>query len=134
MRYICLLLLSFNISAIEIVMNTSIPRQEMNSIVAWSIFSGQVKNWSNGVAIQVFILDEADPLHDRFVKETFNTFPYQLRRALDRRIFSGTGIEPTKVNSLEDMFLNVVASPGGIGYLPDKWDGDSVRAIKIQKE
>ena len=44
-------------------------------------------------------------------------FPYQLRRLWDKQIFSGTGIAPTTVKSIEEMRERVANTKGAIGYL-----------------
>ena len=119
-------------SSIELAMNHSVPREFINKTTAWAIFSRQVKTWSNGTPVTVFVLKGSHPLHGEFTKTVLDTFPYQLKRSWDRKVFSGTGQAPIEVNSIEDMFTHIVNTPGSIGYLPDKWDGDSVKTLKLK--
>ena len=126
-----ILCFSLKANAIEIIMNHSVPVKEINNVTAWSIFGRQVSTWADGKPITVFVLNDESPFHAEFTKQVLNTFPYQLRRSWDRRTFSGTGQAPIEVKSWEDMFKSVVGTPGSIGYLPDKWDGDSVKTLKL---
>jgi ABC-type phosphate transport system substrate-binding protein len=128
--FICIFL-NFNVNAVELAMNHSVPKIKMTREVVWAIFSRQVITWSDGTPTVVFVLDDHDPLHDKFSKELLETFPYQLRRSWDRKVYSGTGQAPILVESIESMFEHIIKTPGSIGYLPDKWDGDSVRTSKV---
>jgi hypothetical protein len=115
---------------VEVILNLEVPEKTLEASRAWSLFSCQIITWPNGLPVTAFVLKESNPVHKEFTKNLLNVFPYQLRSACDRRVFSGTGKSFIEVNTLEDMFNRVVNTPGSIGYLPDRWDGDSVRAIK----
>jgi hypothetical protein len=58
-------------------------------------------------------------------------FPYQLRRAWDRQLFSGTGQAPTVVADEQEMLRRVAATPGAIGYASAVPDDASVRALEL---
>jgi hypothetical protein len=88
--------------------------------------------WPDGSAIRVFVLPDDAPLHIAFSKEKLNVFPYQLRLAWDRLVFSGTGQAPDTVNSPEEMLTKVASTPGAIGYLyKSKMDG-RVNVLQIK--
>lgn len=82
------------------------------------IFFLRRTNWQDGTPIRIFVLPDQDPLHIRFTKEVLGVFPYQLRSAWDRMIFSGIGVPPSVVYSVEEMRKKVEETPGAIGYLP----------------
>ncbi len=88
--------------------------------------------WPDGSAIRVFVLPDDAPLHIAFSKEKLNVFPYQLRSAWDRMVFSGTGQAPETVNSLEEMQAKVANTPGAIGYLPKSKIGGKVNVLQIK--
>lgn len=118
--------------AVELAINHSVPKSEvMTREVVWAIFSREIKTWSDGTPTIVFVLNDDDPVHEQFTKQLLESFPYQLHKAWDRRVFSGTGQAPIEVNSLKEMFESIIQTPGSIGYLPDKYDGNSVRTSKV---
>lgn len=80
------------------------------------IFFVRITNWPNGMPIRVFVLPDQNPIHIRFTKEKLGVYPYQLRSAWDRMIYSGTGVPPTVVDSVDEMRARLKATPGAIGY------------------
>lgn len=81
------------------------------------IFFGRRTRWKDGSPVRVYVLPDNHPAHIRFAKEILGIYPYQLRSAWDRMIFSGTGSPPIVVESLEQMQAHVNQTPGAIGYL-----------------
>jgi hypothetical protein len=47
-------------------------------------------------------------------------YPFQLRSAWDRLVFSGTGVSPTTVETEEEMRARIESTPGSIGYTQKK--------------
>jgi hypothetical protein len=80
------------------------------------IFYARVTRWPDGLPIHVFVLPDRHPLHSRFAKEILGVYPYQLRAAWDRMTYSGTGVAPTVVDSVEEMRARLKETPGAIGY------------------
>jgi hypothetical protein len=87
------------------------------------IFFMRLSTWPDGSPIHVFVLPDNHPLHIRFAKEILGVYPFQLRSAWDRLVFSGTGVSPTTVESEEEMRARIESTPGSIGYT-DKQSGD----------
>ena len=81
------------------------------------IFFMRLTSWPDGTPIRVFVLPDKHPLHVRFAKEVLGVYPFQLRAAWDRLIFSGTGLIPHVVETVGEMRERVRATPGGIGYV-----------------
>jgi len=82
-----------------------------------AIFGMRMQTWEDGTKIRVFVLPDDAPLHQKFSKGMLNVFPYQLRSAWDRLVFSGIGQAPIKVDSAEEMLEKVANTPGAVGYL-----------------
>ncbi|EIC28003.1 hypothetical protein Metal_0134 [Methylomicrobium album BG8] len=80
------------------------------------IFFMRLSTWPDGTPIHVFVLPDNHPLHIRFAKEILGVYPFQLRSAWDRLVFSGTGVSPTTVESEEEMRARIESTPGAIGY------------------
>lgn len=81
------------------------------------VFFMRLTTWPNGTPIHVLVLPENHPLHIRFAKEVLGVYPFQLRSAWDRLVYSGTGLAPTVVENEEDMRRRLETTPGSIGYI-----------------
>jgi len=90
--------------------------QNLSPETVREIFFMRLSSWSDGSSIHVFVLPDNHPLHIRFAKEILGVYPFQLRSAWDRLVYSGTGVAPTTVESVEEMVKRVESTPGGIGY------------------
>lgn len=116
----------------EIVTNSSVHEKTLPKSSLRAIFGMRLHTWPDGTAIRVFVMPDDAPLHATFSKEKLNVFPYQLRSAWDRLVFSGTGQAPDTVTSPEEMLARVASTPGAIGYLiKSKTDG-RVNVLEIK--
>lgn len=120
--------------SVEVVVHPSVGVKvrnlSRNSLRA--IFGMRLRAWQDGSPIRVFVLPDEVPLHHLFAKEKLNIFPYQLRSAWDRLIFSGTGQAPFLVNSEEEMRVRVANTPGAIGYLKRVNIDDSIQILHVE--
>ncbi len=92
----------------------------------------RVKQWPNGLPVRVFVLPDNDPLHLRVVKSVLGLFPYQLRRAWDRQLFSGTGQAPVTLETESEVIRRVAQTPGGIGYASSPPSHPAVRPLEVR--
>ena len=83
------------------------------------IFFSRQTHWSDGTPIRAFVLPDKHPLHIRFSKEILGVYPYQLRSAWDRMMYSGTGAPPITVKNIEEMRHKIEFTPGAIGYFAE---------------
>jgi hypothetical protein len=118
--------------AVEVVANSSVAEVALKRPVAWAIFSMRLRTWPDGKATSVFVLNDNVPLHAEFTKKILDTFPYQLRRAWDRLVFSGTGQAPIEVTSIEEMYDRISSVPGSIGYLPEDRIDRRLHILRIE--
>ena len=82
-----------------------------------AVFTMRARTWPDGQPVKVFVLpDESEP-HRRFCNELLGIYPYRLRNGWDRAVFTGTGLSPRTVDSLEEMEASVRQTPGAIGYV-----------------
>ena len=93
----------------------------------------RLRTWQNGLPIRVFVLPDDAPLHSIFAKQKLNVFPYQLRSAWDRLVYSGTGQAPFVVHSEEEMYKRIASTPGAIGYLSDARIDGHVQIVHINE-
>lgn len=97
-----------------------------------AIFGMRLRTWADGSTIKVFVLPDDNLLHQHFSKEKLNVFPYQLRLAWDRLVFSGMGQSPIKVDSEKEMLEEVASTPGAIGYLRRNYIDDSINVLQLK--
>jgi ABC-type phosphate transport system substrate-binding protein len=116
----------------EIVTYSGLNEKALSKSSLRAIFGMRLHNWSDGTAIRVFVMPDDAPLHMAFSKEKLNVFPYQLRSAWDRLVFSGTGQAPDTVSSPEEMLAKVASTPGAIGYLPKSMTNGRVNVLQIK--
>ena len=116
----------------QVVANPDVIEKTLSVNMLRAIFSMRLRTWSDGQAIKVFVLEDNDALHQDFSKEKLNVFPYQLRLAWDRLVFSGTGQAPINVSSQEEMRSKVISTPGAIGYLETTYIDDDIHVLQIR--
>ena len=109
-------------SRVSVLAHPSVESQFLTRAYLRSVFTSRVRAWPNGEPVRVFVLDDADPVHAAFSREVLGTFPYVLRTAWDRVTFTGTGLVPVRVRSLDEMRQRVMETPGAVGYLPADFD------------
>lgn len=116
----------------EIVSNPSVSEKTLSKSSLRAIFGMRLHEWPDGTAIRVFVMPDDSSIHAAFSKEKLNVFPYQLRAAWDRLVFSGTGQAPNTVSSPEEMLAKVASTPGAIGYLTKSRMDGSVDVLQIK--
>jgi len=116
----------------EVVTNASVSTRSLPSNSLRAIFGMRQQTWPDGMPVKVFVLADDAPLHGSFCKEKLSAFPYQLRQAWDRLVFSGTGQAPTKVSSSEEMFDRIASTPGAIGYLEKSKISERINVLQIK--
>jgi ABC-type phosphate transport system substrate-binding protein len=116
----------------EVITNATVSEKTLTKTSLRAIFGMRLHTWPDGAAIKVFVMPDDAPLHAAFSKEKLNVFPYQLRSAWDRMVFSGTGQAPETVNSTEEMLAKVASTPGAIGYLTKSRMDGRVNVLQIK--
>lgn len=99
-----------------------------------SAFTLRVRVWPDGEPIRIFVFDDTNLVHTSFCREVLGTYPYVLRRTWDRATFTGTGLVPVRVSSVEEMRRLVRETPGAIGYLPTQSSGISQSRVWLNLE
>lgn len=117
---------------VVVVNSAANPQPILSQSMLCAIFGMRLKKWEDGLPIKVFVLPDENPLHITFSKKVLGVFPYQLRSAWDRLVFSGTGEEPIKVQSEQQMRAIVGSTSGAIGYLSREMIDDSVQVLPLE--
>lgn len=103
--------------AVEIITSADRSGVAVDRGLLRAAFTMRIRQWPDGRPLRVFVLPDGHPLHDRFCRERLGTYPYVLRNAWDRLVYTGTGFAPITVSSEEEMRRRVQATPGAIGYI-----------------
>lgn len=82
-----------------------------------AIFTMRVRTWPDGEPLRVFVMPDNSDIHSQFCREQLGIYPYILRSAWDRLVYTGTGFAPETVRSENEMKQEVKTTPGAIGYI-----------------
>lgn len=118
--------------AVEIIVHPGVMTSEVSRPLARLIFGAKVTRWEDGAAIRVFVLPDESPVHQEMSKGILNVYPYQLRAAWDRIIYTGIGLAPIQVANESEMRKQVASVPGAIGYIGRVLNNDKVRALSVR--
>ena len=97
-----------------------------------AIFGMRSRTWPQGGAINVFVLEDDNPVHATFSKQILQTFPFNLRRIWDRRVYSGTGQSPNVVKTEEEMRDKIAITKNSIGYISRNKIDTGVKLVNLQ--
>lgn len=117
---------------VEVIVHPGVSTTELTRPLARLIFGAKVTRWDDGAAIRVFVLPDESPLHNELSKSILNLYPYQLRAAWDRIIYTGIGLAPIQVANEAEMRRQVASVPGAIGYIGKVFNNDKVRALPVR--
>lgn len=135
----CALCILLNLSivpssfAIDVITNSkgsNLLVQKQSNLRA--IFSMHTRYWPNGKKIKVFVLPDDNILHQAFVKERLQMFPYQLRRTWNRKTYTGTGQPPITVDSVSEMLEKIRQTEYSIGYIDRRVSDEHISILDIQ--
>ena len=117
--------------ASDIIINAQNQQQSISRNELLSIFSMRQRYWRDGTPVTVFVLKDANA-HSEFCKKNLRIFPHQLRSRWDRLVYSGTGVAPTEVDSVDQLIQRVAQIRGAIGYINRIIDNDNVKKISVR--
>lgn len=115
-----------------LIAHPTVPVDSLTQNEARLYMTMRLIQWPNGQRSHVFVLPDIHPLHERVAKGILGLFPFQLRRAWDRQLFSGTGSTPTTVATEAELIWRVATTPGAIGYADSSAMPSSVRRLEVR--
>ncbi len=108
---------ALNAQTVAVITSPDRSGIDINRPLLLALFTMRVRQWPDGEPAQVFVLPDGSDIHEGFCREQLGTYPYVLRGAWDRMVYTGTGLAPTIVRSEEEMREKVRSTKGAIGYL-----------------
>lgn len=127
-----LILFSLQAAAVDVVVNRGVAGASLAQASARALFGLRLTKWPDGRPVQVFVLPDGHPAHVALCKEQLNLFPYQLRQAWDRLVYSGLAQAPIEVASEEEMISRVATTPGALGYARKVKQNDPVKILYVE--
>ena len=122
-----------NRHSILVIANDSSGQDSITASTLRSIFAMRNRRWGQEDRVEVFVLPDDHPTHVSFAKMILHTFPYNLRRIWDRRVYSGTGKLPNLVSSEEEMIEKVSNTPNSIGYITESYYRESAKIVELKR-
>lgn len=119
-------------SANKLIVHPDVILPHTSKETVRALFAMRLRRWPSGELVRVFVLPDRNPVHRAFSKRKIGVFPHQLRRAWDRRVFSGVGQAPTLVKDEAEMLNAVVNTPGGVGYVSDSTEVGGARVVPVE--
>jgi len=115
----------------SLIAHPDVPETAISRNQARLYLTLRVTQWPDHTPLKVFVLPDDAPLHESFVRSVLGLYGYQLRRAWDRQLFSGTGQGPTVVSDREEMLRRVASTPGAIGYIDELAQSAGVKLLQV---
>ena len=113
-------------------MHPSVNESVLTTSQLRRIYTMRQVHWPDGSRITVFTLPRNHVIHLRFSKERLQMFPYQLDRIWNKLTYSGLGVAPITVNTLQELLSAVRKTPGAIGYVESVKDEEGVHVVKVE--
>jgi ABC-type phosphate transport system substrate-binding protein len=117
---------------VELIVNSAVPVTSMSRPLARLVFAAKMTRWEDGSPIRVFVLPDESLVHQEMSKGNLDLYPYQLRMAWDRAIYTGIGQAPIQVANEAEMRKQVASVPGAIGYIGRISNNDKVRVLPVR--
>lgn len=99
-----------------------------------AVFTLRKRLWSSGAPVTVYVLPDAHPVHDEFVKTRLHLYPYQLRQIWNRLVFSGTGVAPVELQTEGEIIEAVRNNPNAIGYVDGAELPEGVKEVPVSPD
>ena len=97
----------------QLIAHSQVNVTQLSRNEARLLITLRVGTWPDSTPLRVFVLPDNNPLHQEFARSILGVYAYQLRRAWDRQLFSGTGQAPEVVDTETEMLERVGTTPGG---------------------
>lgn len=120
------------LEAENLITNAGTGVRELTLNEARLYMTMRLTEWPNGTPVRVFVLPDNNSRHIRVSKTVLGLYPYQLRRAWDRQVFSGTGQAPTTLSDEHEMLERVASTPGAIGYSSTVPKNSEILSVEVR--
>jgi len=116
----------------DLLVNISTDASEISRNKARLYFSQRLVHWPDGKSVTLVVLPDNDPLHVEFSKNILGIYPYQLRRAWDRQLFTGTGQAPITVANEQEARKVIAETPGSLSYVSGDNQNKKIKQMEVR--
>ena len=131
---ILLLLMSGSnvLCAADVLVHSATKDNNISRSKARLYFSQRLTRWPDGTLVTLVVLPDNNPLHINFSKKILGLYPYQLRRAWDRQLFTGTGQAPVTVENEQEARKIIAMTLGSLSYVSGDESNHNIRLMEIR--
>lgn len=104
-------------TGVQVILSADHKDLQVDRTLLLSVYIGRITTWPDGQPTRVFTLADDHPLHVQFCRQMLGTYPYVLRNAWNKLVYTGTGFAPTAVANEQEMRRRVNETVGAIGYV-----------------
>lgn len=122
----------FYVHSVQVIVNASVPVQQLSSSHIRRIFTVRHRQWANDLPIKVFVLAKNSNTHKSFCLQKLEVFPYQLEKIWGKLLFSGLGEPPRVLNDEQHMIEMIRTTPGAIGYVDYLPKDSGVKTMTVE--
>lgn len=114
-----------------IIVNESMPVNELSKNDVKQIFIGKKRNWENGDSIIPVIL-KAGETHKTFLMKFLHKSEAQFKTYWKKLVFTGRGQAPQEFKTESELVEYVAKTKGAIGYIDSASLQEGVKQISIK--
>ena len=101
---------------VMVIANPSVPAENLDPTEIQNMFLGKTVQWKNNDMVTIVVSEKAE-VHEMFLQKYIKRTNNQFNNVWRQNLFTGTGKQPVKVNSVEELIQYVAKTPGAIGYI-----------------
>ena len=101
---------------VMVIANPSVPAENLDPESVQNIFLGKTVQWKNNDMVTIVVSEKVE-VHEMFLQKYIKRTNNQFNNVWRQNLFTGTGKQPVKANSLEELIQYVAKTPGAIGYI-----------------
>lgn len=116
--------------AFKVIVNPENPVTSVDRDFLRDAYLKKTVEWGNGTALRPIDLSTRFPQRERFTQDVVRKTPSQLKSYWNQQIFSGKGVPPPEVDSVEDVIAYVLEHPGAVGYVPASADPGRAKVVR----
>jgi hypothetical protein len=129
---VCGLAMSANRDEYQIIVNPKNPVAAIDRQFLRDAYLRKSTDWGHGDSIRPVDLRARFAVRDRFIHEVLRKSPAQLKSYWNQLIFSGKGVPPPEVDSVDAVVRYVLANTGAVGYLPADADPGGAKVVMVR--
>lgn len=111
-----------------VICNKDISESSLDKANIIKVFLGKKTEWNDGQKIHFAVMKKSET-HKAFLSQYIGKTSSQFRNYWRKRVFTGKGRAPQKMDSVETMIKFVKETSGAIGYIPANAFNDSVKKL-----